>query len=67
MYVVSKWHFLLHKCKNYQNFIISSSFVENFEEIIIVIKGLFGFKEVGGSEEVSFLTYVVHPNTGKRK
>jgi len=31
------------------------------------MKGLFGFKEVGRSEELSFLTSDVHPNIGKEK
>ena len=29
--------------------------------------GLLGFKEVGGSEEVSFFISVVHSNSGKEK
>ena len=34
---------------------------------LVVVMGLFGFKEVGRSEEVSFLTSTVHPNTEKEK
>jgi len=37
----------------------------NLQELFT--KGLFGLKEVGGSEEVSFPISAVHPNTGKEK
>ena len=37
------------------------------ENIRILAMVLFGFKEVGGSREVSFITSAIHPNTGKEK
>ena len=41
---------------------ISNNYVNKLHNQFIM--GLFGFKEVGGSDEVSFPTSAIHPNTG---